>query len=331
MAYFPAKHWDSQTDKWDTTVANKNFPHYFYYYEADLYIAELLENSRLALELGAGTCGSTIEHMSKDRRVVAIDYSRKMLEAGRNKLRTAGSYDRVDIVVADICNLPFRPFSFDRVFSRGVALSYARDPESFAGESYRVLQRNGRLGIDFMNRISADKVKRKICRFERINDQLYYVEMFNENGKQKRIGYMIPNEMVDCQQTEGSFFGGFESKPEWLKLGELVREEWWAVFYAPSEVRRLMRRSGFKEIRLYPLGCFTRGIRNPVVSRFLLDNRDQISRVQKELAQLFKLDQAVHIFVTAVRELKNVEELEKPSQKEGVLPETNVAKILQKA
>jgi len=301
MAYFPAKRWDSQADEWDATVANKSFPHYFYYYEADLYIADLLETSRLALELGAGTCGSTVKHASKDKRIVAIDYSRKMLEAGRNKLRAAGLADFVDIVVADVCNLPFRDLSFDRLFSRGVALSYARNPERFVGETWRVLEKNGRLGIDFMNRISADKVKRKICKFERIDDQWYYVEMFNENGRQKRIGYVVPNELAESAPTHGSFFGGFESKPEWLKLDGLAREEWWAVFYAPAEARHLLRSSGFKEINLYPLGCFTRGIRNPTVNRFLLDNRDQISRVQKELSQIFKLDQAVHIFITAVR------------------------------
>jgi hypothetical protein len=166
-----------------------------------------------------------------------------------------------------------------------------------------VLQTKGRLGLDFMNRFSADKVKRKICRFERINDQVYYyVEMFNEHGKQKRIGYIVPNERIGSQEIESSFFGGAESRPEWLKLDGLAREESWAVFYLPAEARRLLRNSGFKEIKLYPLGCFTRGIRNPAVNRFLLDNRDQISRVQKELAHIIRLDRAVHIFVTAVRE-----------------------------
>jgi SAM-dependent methyltransferase len=224
-----------------------------------------------------------------------------MLEAGRNKLRTAGLANFVDIVVADVCNLPFRDLSFDRLFSRGVALSYARNPERFVRETWRVLEKNGRLGIDFMNRISADKVKRKICKFERIDDQWYYVEMFNENGRQKRIGYVVPNELAESAPTDGSFFGGFESKPEWLKLDGLAWEEWWAVFYAPAEARRLLRGSGFKEINLYPLGCFSRGMRNPAVNRFLLDNRDQISRVQKELSQIFRLEQAVHIFMTAVR------------------------------
>jgi len=301
MVYFPAKHWDSQADEWDATVANKNFPHYFYYYEADLYVADLLETSRLALELGAGTCGSTVKHASKDRRIVATDYSRRMLEAGRNKLRTAGLADFVDIVVADVCNLPFRDLCFDRLFSRGVALSYARNLDRFVRETWRVLEKNGRLGIDFMNRISADKVKRKICKFERINGQWYYVEMFNEDGRQKRIGYIVPNELAESAPTDGSFFGGFESKPEWLNLDGLAWEEWWAVFYTPAEARRLLRGSGFKEVKLYPLGCFTRGIRNPAVNRFLLDSRDQISRVQKELSQIFRLDQAVHIFMTAVR------------------------------
>jgi SAM-dependent methyltransferase len=260
-----------------------------------------LENSQLALELGAGTCGSTVKHASQDRRIVVLDYSRKMLEAGRDKLRAAGLSDRVDIVVADICDLPFRDLSFDRVFSRGVALSYAGAPKKLTSESHRVLQPKGRLGLDFMNRASADKVKRKICRFEQLNDRLYYVEMFNENGKQKRIGYMVPNEMIASHRIEGSFFGGFESKPEWLRLDRLPHEEWWAVFYRPAEARRLLRSSGFREIRLYPLGCFTRGIRNPAVNRFLLDNRDQISKIQTELAQIFKLEQAVDIFVTALR------------------------------
>lgn len=52
MAYFPVDRWDSQANTWDATVTNKSFPHYFYYYEADLYINDLLKTSHLALELG---------------------------------------------------------------------------------------------------------------------------------------------------------------------------------------------------------------------------------------------------------------------------------------
>src|SRR6266571_2247253 len=100
MAYFPAKHWDSQADEWDATVANKNFPHYFYYYEADLYIADLLETSRLALELGAGTCGSTIKHFVNS---LSTEYSVEellspMLGTRRDLLANPTEYCRAAVV-----------------------------------------------------------------------------------------------------------------------------------------------------------------------------------------------------------------------------------------
>jgi SAM-dependent methyltransferase len=264
-----------------------------------LYIADQLGKSCLALELGAGTCGSTVKHASRSRRIVAIDYSRQMLEVGRAKLRSAGLADEVDIVIADVCYVPFRNDCFDTVFSRGVAICYASNPEKFVMEARRVLQSGGRLGLDFMNKTGQSK--RRISRLDHLKGALYYVEMFNEDGKQKRIGYRLPDiPSLLSQTTEGPFPGGFDSKPGWLKLEGLPREEWWAVFYTPSEARRLIRSAGFKKIRMYPLGCFTRGLRNPVLRNFLVENRDQISAVQKDMADIFRLDNAVHVFLTAV-------------------------------
>ena len=300
MAYFPRKYWDSGADKWDETVTNTSFPHYFYYYEADLYINDLLENSRLSLELGAGTCGSTINHASPDKKIVAIDYSPRMLKLGKGRVQNAGLMSHVDLVVADQCHLPFRDDCFDSVFSRGVALSYAKDPQRFSKEANRVLKRNGPLGIDFMNALVARRTKRKIHRFDQINGALYYVEMFNENGKQKRIGYRLPDNLKPPDDSlKGPFYGGFESKPDSLNLESLPKEEWWAVFYTPTEAKRFAREAGFKGIKLYPLGCFTRGLQNPSLVAFLQENRDSLSRLQKEMAGIFRMDSAVHIFMTA--------------------------------
>ncbi len=300
MAYFPRKYWDSAAEKWDETVTNKSFPHYFYYYEADLHSTDLLQNSRVALELGAGTCGSTIKHASPERRIVAIDYSPKMLKVGKQRLQNAGLISAVDFVVVDQCHLPFRDDCFDSVFSRGVALSYATDPQRLLKEANRVLERNGRLGIDFMNALVARRTKRKIRRVDQINGALYYVEMFNEDGKQKRIGYKLPDDLMPPDEPlRGSFFGGYESKLESLNLESLPKEEWWAVFYTPTEAKRLARDAGFKGIMQYPLGCFTRGLQNPSLAAFLQENRDSLSKLQKEMAGIFKMDSAVHIFMTA--------------------------------
>ncbi len=303
MAFFPVKHWDTGAEKWDETVENRNNPHYFYYHEADLYIDDLLRNARIALELGAGTCGSTIKHASNDTRIVAIDYSRAMIDVGRKKLQDAGLLGNVDLLVADEGRLPFRDMSFEAVFSRGVALSYATDPEGFVAETFRVLRSGYVLGIDFMNKLVARKAKgRSFCRFERINGILYYVELFTEDGKQKRIGYRLPEGFNPPQPIEeGLAFGGFPSRPEWLNLNGLEKEEWWAAFYAPSEARKLFKRVGFKVIRLFPLGCFTYPLKDKNLYNFLRDNRDYVSRLQKELARIFRVESGVHIFLTALK------------------------------
>ncbi len=231
---------------------------------------------------------------------MAADYSPKMLKLGRNRLRVAGLLGHVELVVADQCHLPFRDDCFDSVFSRGVAFSYATDPQKFLKEANRALGRNGRLGIDFMNALVARKTKRKIRRVDQINGALYYVEMFNEDGKQKRIGYRLPHDLKPPEKSSGgSFFGGYESKLESLNLESLPKEEWWAVFYTPTEAKRLARDAGFKDIKLYPLGCFTRGLQNPSLVAFLQENRDSLSMLQKEMAGTFRMDSAVHIFMTA--------------------------------
>ncbi len=158
-AFFPVKHWDSGAEKWDETVENRYNPHYFYYHEADLYIDDLLKNTQIVLELGAGTCESTIKHASNNTRIVTIDYSRAMIDVGKKKLQDAGLLGNVDLLVADEGRLPFRDMSFEAVFSRGVALSHAIDPEGFVAETFRVLRSDCVLGIDFMNELVARKSK----------------------------------------------------------------------------------------------------------------------------------------------------------------------------
>ncbi len=153
-----------------------------------------------------------------------------------------------------------------------------------------------------MNRLMADRSKRGFCRFERINSILYYVEQFNEGRKQKRVGYRLPKDFRPPEPiTEGQVFGTLGSKPDWLKLEGLQKKEWWAVFYSPSEAKKMFRSARFRAVNLYPLGCFTYGVKNKELYKFLRDNRDFICKLQKEVAGIFKLEAGVHIFLEAVR------------------------------
>lgn len=107
----------------------------------------------------------------------------------------------------------------------------------------------------------------------------------------------MPPEPLD----QGPVFGGSASRPEWLDVEGLEKEEWWAVFYAPSEARKLFRDAGFRAVSLFPLGCFTYSLTDEKLYDFLRESRDFICRLQKDLARVFKVQAGVHIFLTALK------------------------------
>lgn len=68
------------------------------------------------LDVATGTCDVSLEIMKRfpdDVHVVGVDFSEKMLELGKAKVRKAGYQDRIDIRFADIISLPFEDNTFD--------------------------------------------------------------------------------------------------------------------------------------------------------------------------------------------------------------------------
>jgi ubiquinone/menaquinone biosynthesis C-methylase UbiE len=80
------------------------------------------------LEAGCGTGRMTRQFAEKCESLVAMDYSWESLLACQRKLGSAG-VSNVDLVQADICRLPFRSASFERVVSCQV-LEHVPTPES---------------------------------------------------------------------------------------------------------------------------------------------------------------------------------------------------------
>ncbi|HEY3332989.1 MAG TPA: methyltransferase domain-containing protein [Capsulimonadaceae bacterium] len=70
----------------------------------------------LMLEAGCGTGRMTPHLADRVKHLVSVDFSFESLRVNSVKLKTAG-VTSVDLVQADLCNLPFRPDMFDRVVS----------------------------------------------------------------------------------------------------------------------------------------------------------------------------------------------------------------------
>jgi ubiquinone/menaquinone biosynthesis methyltransferase len=107
-------------------------------------LLDRLEQSPWVLDLGAGTLDGAIEilHQRPDANVVAADFTRAMLVAGRRKPGAAA----VTLHAADSRRLPYRDGAFGAAFS-GFCVRNLRDLALGLAELRRVVRSGGRLVI----------------------------------------------------------------------------------------------------------------------------------------------------------------------------------------
>jgi len=102
---------------------------------------------RDVLDLGCGTGRHTAWLAESGAHVTAVDFSKRMLERARRKVRAA----HVRFVVHDLHDpLPFEDASFDAVVS-GLVLEHLRDLDGFFIEAHRVLRPRGRAVVSAMH------------------------------------------------------------------------------------------------------------------------------------------------------------------------------------
>lgn len=93
------------------------------------------------LEVGIGS-GATLSYYKKDADVTGIDFSKGMLEIGREKVKDL-KLENIKLLEMDIENMEFQDNSFDSVFSSCVFCTVP-NAEKGINEVYRVLKPNGK-------------------------------------------------------------------------------------------------------------------------------------------------------------------------------------------
>jgi ArsR family transcriptional regulator len=95
------------------------------------------------LDLGAGD-GTIAELLgARARRIVCLDKSERMVEAGHARL---DAVPHVTFVLGDMHALPFQDASFDHILCFN-SLTYAERPSKVLAEAARVLRPGGRIAI----------------------------------------------------------------------------------------------------------------------------------------------------------------------------------------
>jgi SAM-dependent methyltransferase len=147
---FPSE-WDRQAVSWDNGIHSPKWPHYHYYKTFDMYLPRLLGDCRRVLELGCGTGDSTISFAPHINRVFATDFSREMIRKASQKITSPDLAARIDLLLGDAQNVPFKDEYFHGVFSRGALLNYVAHPKSLLAEVQRVLCHKGKLVLDLIS------------------------------------------------------------------------------------------------------------------------------------------------------------------------------------
>jgi ubiquinone/menaquinone biosynthesis C-methylase UbiE/uncharacterized protein YbaR (Trm112 family) len=100
------------------------------------------------LEAGCGTGRMTRDFAARCGRLIAVDYSWESLRVNARKLERAG-VSNVDLIQADICHLPLRSETCDRVVSAGVIehVPTHESRQAAVGELARVARKDGNLAV----------------------------------------------------------------------------------------------------------------------------------------------------------------------------------------
>ena len=181
------------------------------------------------LDLGAGTLDGALEIARRvpGARVVAADFAREMLRAGRAKLRADGDLAaRVQPQIADGHALPYADGAFDGAFSAFCVRNLADLPRAMR-ELRRVVRPGGRIAV------------LEFFRPER--SRLFFDKLYNARVLPS-LGWAVTGDRAAYQYLPASI----------------------AAFRSRDEYAALLREAGFPEVDARPL--FPSGVASLVVA-----------------------------------------------------------------
>ncbi len=147
------------------------------------------------LDVATGTGDVAIEIAKKyspNVKVVGVDFSDKMLELGKKKVRKAGYQDRIELRPGDVISLPFEDNTFDAAII-AFGIRNVQDHKQGIKEIGRVIKSNGKVVILEFTSIQNRFLKAPYCFY--ITKILPFIGEI-VSGKKGAYKY-LPSSMLD--------------------------------------------------------------------------------------------------------------------------------------
>ena len=295
----PSTYWDGLANIWDKNIQNPKSFLRVAYFEADLWISKVISGKRRVLEVGCGTGGSTAVHCSQVQHLVATDLSPDMVRRAHANLSGNRKSRNVRFTVADVTQLPFSSESYDAVYGRGVALSYAPDASVALRQIRRVLKPGGVLAIDVMNLRPTSMSTYRWKVFQMMGRTPVYQEV-KDDGRVRTynvfdirpgdpwIRYCRAGKKVRC-------------RPKNLRRHTTRSYLAKARYFTPQEITAIVQAAGFREVTVHPLGhlYYAQVSEKPWMRKFWREHAEDLSRFITELEPHVRTETAIHLLVTA--------------------------------
>ena len=171
------------------------------------------------LDVGCGPGAPTIDLANASAAsIMAVDNHRPYLDRLRERARAAGASDRIQTLQASMFSLPFRPASFDLIWSEGAIyiLGFARGLEEWRA----LLRPGGHVAVTDLSWLTPEIPSEPLSFWSRNYPAIRHVA-----------------ENIDIAARKG-----FEP----IDLFTLPESAWWDEYYAPMEARLSVLRSQYR-------------------------------------------------------------------------------------
>lgn len=187
----------------ENQAAQDEHDFYGFQHEAERRLWRLIDTGgglqdQLLLEIGPGRGRDTEAFARAGARIVAIDVSTRSVELARQRLQAAGLGGRIDAVVADAAQLPFRDGALDVSFSRFTIAHIPLEP--LGRELARTLRPGGRAMmveplsgnplVRLYRRLAASGCRETAPRYVSLGDLDKMAELFPRGWRHREL-YLI--------------------------------------------------------------------------------------------------------------------------------------------
>lgn len=140
-----------------------------------------LKDCKFVLDAGTGTGRFAIYLAQRGINVVAIDSSEEMVKIAQKKAEHEGCQHRIQFIISDIENLPFKNESFDGVCSI-IVLIHLASREHAVFELSRILKPGGIVVLDIPNKLLSRAYRQFMNLIGKTTFQDYHYDL-REMGK----------------------------------------------------------------------------------------------------------------------------------------------------